>query len=599
MIEVVQSARLAEYVSERMNNRTRFWLLLALLFFSSDSRRLSTAFLSAAPSRSMEMMLEHVAEGSQSRVRIEARFAGEASGKTTLRLPSHWAGQNELYKCIANLKVLSPGATLGDGAEPHRKLITHAAGQALHIQYELIQDDPKVLAPGRGAGYRPVVQPGWFHWIGHTAWVLPDWPLDEAASIALDWRKLPAGWSLASSFGANQRQQRFRASRHDFEHAVFVGGDFRVKRAAVRGKPVFVALRGPWNFTDDEFLALVARVVELEREFWRDFDYAHYLVTLLPLETRPGFRSIGGTGLHDSFASFVIPNVKLDDLKFLITHEYFHNWNTLGIGRMKEPEQLRYWFSEGFSDYYTWLLQLRGGLISLDDYVADFNQALREYYLSPVNTADNQRVQREFFSNGEIGRLPYWRGRFLAAAWNAEIKRKSDGKQSLDDAMRELHRVGRSRKNLEISEKTINEAVRRYTGADMLPQVAKHIDRGELIAPAPDSLGPCAELESVRVGAYELGFDLDALRAKSVIAGVQPGTAAYDAGLRDGQKALRRSIYVGDPTKPVELTIKDGEQEKAVKYLPVSRDQKMIPQFKLKAGLSQPQRDACLRWLAK
>jgi len=582
-----------------MIKRTLFSLLLTLLLFSSNSRSINHAAVSGAPSRSMEMTLEHIASGSQPRVRIEARFAGDTSGKTTLRLPSKWAGQSELHKCIANLKVLSPGATLTDGAELHRKVITHVPRQQLQIRYELIQDNPKVLAPGRGAGYRPVVQPGWIHWIGHTAWVLPDWPLDDPASIKLDWRKLPAGWSVSNSFGASEREQKFRASRLELEHAVFVGGDFRVKRAAVRGKPVFVALRGQWSFTDDEFLALIARIVEMEREFWRDFDYSHYLVTLLPLESRPGFVSIGGTGLTDSFATFVVPNVKLDDLKFLITHEYFHNWNTLGIGRMKEPEQLRYWFSEGFTDYYTWLLQLRGGLISLEDYVADFNTALREYHLSPVNTADNQRVQREFFSNGEIGRLPYWRGRFLAAAWDAEIKRKSSGKQSLDDAMRDLHRAGRKQKGFEISEETINEFVRRYTGVDMSPQIAKYIDRGELIAPAPDSIGPCAQLESASAGEYELGFDLDALRTKAVIAGVKPGSAAHEAGLRDGQKVPRRSIYAGDPTKPVELTIKDGDQEKVIKFLPVSRNQKMVLQFKLKAGLSEPQRAACLQWLGK
>jgi predicted metalloprotease with PDZ domain len=581
-----------------MNNRTIFCLPATLLFllFSSDSPWFDPAI---AASRSMEMTLEHLADGPQPRIRIEARFDGDRSGATTLRLPNQWAGQSKLYNCITNLKVLTPGAALGDGPEPHRKRITHAPGQPLRIQYELIQDDPKTLAPGRGAGYRPVVQPGWFHWIGHTAWMLPDWPLDEPASIELDWRTPPAGWTLASSFGAGQSRESPLLSPGEFEHAVFVGGDFRVRQAAVRGKPVFVALRGNWNFTDEQFLAHVARIVELERGFWRDFDYAHYLITLLPLESRANFLSIGGTGLTNSFATFVVPNVKLDDLTFLLTHEYFHNWNTLGIGRMKDPEQLRYWFSEGFTDYYTWLLQVRGKLISLEAYVANFNETLREYFLSPVNTADNARVQREFFSNGEIGRLPYWRGRFLAANWNADIKRKSDGRQSLDDAMRDLHRAGRNQKNFEISEASVNQFVRRYTGADMLPQVAKYIDRGELIAPAPDSLGPCATLESVRAGEYESGFDLDALRSKNVIAGVKPGSAAAEAGLRDGQKVLRRSIHVGDPTKPIELTIREGEQEKAVTYLPVSRNQITIPQFKLKAGLNEAQRKACLEWLGK
>lgn len=413
------------------------------------------------------------------------------------------------------------------------------------------------------------------------------------------WINLPPDWSLSNSYGTNQARQEFRASMNGMRNAVFLGGDFQVRQTAVREKPVYIAMRGKWEFKAEEFISLVAKIVELEREFWDDFDHPYYLVTLLPLESRGMGMSIGGTGLINSFATFVTPNAPIERLRFLIAHEYFHNWNTQGIGRMKEPEQLRYWFSEGFTDYYTWLLLLRGGLVSLDQYVTEFNQMLREYYLSPVNTADNQRVRQEFFSNGNISKLPYWRGRLLAAEWNAAIKRKS-GRSSLDDVMRDLFRTGRKQKGFELSETSINESIKPYLGQEVLPQITKHIEQGELIVPDREALGPCAQLESTAIGEFEAGFDLGTLRAKNIIAGVKPESAAYQAGLRDGQVVIRRTIpSLDDPAKPIELTIKDGEQQKTISYLPASRNKKMIPQFRLKAELTSEQRARCLQWLGK
>ncbi|MCJ7617326.1 MAG: hypothetical protein MUO43_12405 [Desulfobacterales bacterium] len=68
------------------------------------------------------------------------------------------------------------------------------------------------------------------------------------------------------------------------------------------------------------------------------------------------------------------------DLKYLFAHELFHTWNTGKLGVRQNPEQLIYWFSEGFTGYYARLLLLRAGLITIEEYVSDYNDKLIRYY---------------------------------------------------------------------------------------------------------------------------------------------------------------------------------------------------------------------------
>ena len=119
-------------------------------------------------------------------------------------------------------------------------------------------------------------------------------------------------------------------------------------------------------------------------------------------------------------------------------HELFHDWNPQQLGRMPDPEQSHYWLSEGFTDYYTYVLLRRSGLSTADEYLAHYNTLLREYHLSPARDADNDRIVREFWSDPNVGHLPYWRGALLAMKWDAEIRAATAGRASLDDVMRDL-----------------------------------------------------------------------------------------------------------------------------------------------------------------
>ncbi len=557
----------------------RHAVFLALLLAVAPTAVFAHADAPAALDIAYTMTVMAAADGT--RLTVDVTFRGNASGATEIELPSAWGGQEHLYDCIRNLAVLSQGATLADGASPSVKNVTHRPGQKLALRYEIVQDVPGVPSAGRSITYRPIVQPTYVHLIGHAAFVTPAIDASTPVHATFAWRGLPRDWSVATSYGAGSRTQRFTGLLGDLQHSIFVAGDFRLRTLSIRSKPVVVAMRGRWKFTDDDFNQLVAKVFTIEREFWNDFNYPYYVITLIPLEGSPGQYSIGGTALKNSFATFVTTNAAIEDLKHLLAHELFHNWNPESLGRLREPEQYMYWFSEGFTDYYTYELLRRSGLFTEQQYVDHYNELLRQYYLSPVRTADNERILKDFFADQDVGRLPYWRGALIAMTWDAEIRSATGGKRSLDDFMRAVRARAQSTANFEVSNESLAALARDELGRDPSPDLEHYAVKGELIAPPPAGLGPAYELVPVEIATFELGVDLDAIVKKKLITDVKVESAAYDAGLRDGQTIVRRKpIHVGDASQPVEITVQDGAAEKTITYLPRSRATISVPQYR-------------------
>ena len=49
-------------------------------------------------------------------------------------------------------------------------------------------------------------------------------------------------------------------------------------------------------------------------------------------------------------------------------HEHFHTW-VGGKIRNDKQEELNYWWSEGFTDYYSRVLALRSGGLSIEKFI--------------------------------------------------------------------------------------------------------------------------------------------------------------------------------------------------------------------------------------
>lgn len=517
-------------------------------------------------------------EPAGSAFRVSIAFAGEADGTTNLQLPNEWGGQRELYKSVRNVSV-SAGAILNDTDEPFAKTISHKPGQKVTVIYEIAQDFQGQLK--NAVRYRAVTDANYIHWIGNAIWVLPEWDDQAEADVSIEWKGFPKTWTVANSFATGKRKQKRQAKLGELRSSIFVAGDFRLAATKSKGNDINVAIRGKWQFTDAELAEMIRKVIETERDFFADHSQKYYLVTLVPIDEGPNAMSLGGTGLTDSFALFATPNATIPRFRGLLAHEYVHNWIPGRLGRMPETEQSLYWFSEGFTEFYTYKLLLRGGLITPAEYVAAYNERIREYYMMPVRTAPNERIVKDFWTDRNVQRLPYLRGFLFATNLDADIKRASNGTSSLDDAIRELFEASKA-KPQPLSFESLAAHFSKHLGTDATPMIKQYLIDGELISPRAEALGNGILQETVETPIFELGFDFDKFAKDRVVADLNPNSAAYAAGLRNGQQRNGGvSLAFGDTTKEVELKVMDGEGEKTIKFMPVARERAKVPQYRL------------------
>jgi predicted metalloprotease with PDZ domain len=522
---------------------------------------------------------------------IELLFKGGAEGRTMLKLPSDWAGQKRLYDGIRSICADSPEVVIHGGDAPEVRLVEHRAGQTVRISYQLHQDSNSDLnSPGRC--FRPILHSEYFHLIGEAMFVHPDWDETIPMRIDLHWRNIPSHWTLSNSFGANQRVQSISRPLKQLRHAIYVGGDFRINQTLISENSLYTAIRGCWKFSDEEFAELVKTITRTEREFWNDADFPYFLVTLIP--TGEKCCSYAGTGLTDSFAAFISTDKPIDiRLKHLLAHEMLHTWNGRKI-RRRQPEELVYWFSEGFTDYYTRLLLLRSGLITLEEYLTDYNKVISEYYCSPYRNEKNDRILKDYWNIRDIKRLPYQRGDILAHNWNAAIRHGSCRKFSLDDVMIDLLKAAR-KDGVVVEASTINELITPYLKRGILDEIMQYIDDGVLMRPDVGALGPGFELKAVETRKFDLGFDYQACLSTNLVSGLRSESRAFEAGLRNGQEIIGRSIFFGNPTKPAEIKVRDREGAKTVRFLPAG-EAIVIPQYTLDSQRFEKEKRECLLW---
>jgi predicted metalloprotease with PDZ domain len=165
-------------------------------------------------------------------------------------------------------------------------------------------------------------------------------------------------------------------------------------------------------------------------------------------DDRKDRHSLGGTALTDSFALYLSKEYTLapgsDDegrVAQLLAHEYFHRWNGGKIG-LEKPEELGYWWSEGFTDFFARRILLRCGLLDPPAYVRRVNESLENYWKSPVRHEPNARIAAGFWKRRDFADLPYRRGDLVALLLDHEIRATTNGERSLDDFFREtLQRV--------------------------------------------------------------------------------------------------------------------------------------------------------------
>ncbi len=547
--------------------------------------------LAATPPVDAYRLAPVVENGKVTALSITLTLPADADGETRLELPSEWGGGEKLWRFVKD-----PVVAGGVLSTPDEKtwVIKSKPRAPLSVRYRVISAyDGKPPLDSVNYG-QPIVGPEGFYVIGHTIFVRPEGRDGDTPRFSWD----PAGSDLR--LASDLQGLSKTASLDDLSASVAMGyRDLTLIERDAGGAPLRVAVRGKFGFTDAAFADMAAQTIGAVRAFWGD-GKEPFLVTLVGQNGPPGWTSYRGTGLGDAFAVISTQQVKLDEYRLFLAHEYFHTWNAYRLGGLKDgpDEPLGYWFSEGFTDYYARRVSLRAGLIDLETFVAAWNKALEAYALSPARDAANSEIAARFWTDNSVQKLPYQRGAQIAVLMEGHLKARG----GLDGVMLAMRDYAKGRDPAEWDHAAATlfpRIVKARTGIDVTPELDRYAARGETIVLPPDAFGGCLTVETVSRPAYDAGFDEAATRKAMTITGVDPNGPAWAAGLRDGMKYLgRQGGRAGDGSVEVGQAVEDGGAKRLIRYLPQGKGTVTLQRIVVPKDLAPEVRAACVKAVA-
>ena len=154
----------------------------------------------------------------------------------------------------------------------------------------------------------------------------------------------------------------------------------------------------------------------------------------------------------------------------LVAHEVFHIW----LGKTIGFKWQEYWFSEGFTEYYSRIVCTRLGLTSESDFFRDL-ESKWESYLSRQGELSIREAGEDKSANRE---LVYQGGSLIAAALDLQIRSLTQNWKSLDDVMKQMYREF----GLTGSKYTMRDVIRivsQVVGEDLEPFFCKYVSGTE------------------------------------------------------------------------------------------------------------------------
>ena len=593
---------------------------LALLLGASHAWAKPAAPASAsATACDLQWTLQPRLDASPRHLEASLSFPAEGRTRTRLMLPTEWAGVSDQAQQVVAFRAGAAHQQVLPGDGPAERVVVHGPGERVTVRWRVLQrksasGEPQIQR--HRDLYVPQFAEGWFQFFGHGVIVLPQgWEGSREGRMCLQVQGLPAGSLVASSHGSSRQGRlalRLNGSASAWRDALYLGGPaLSMQTRQVAGSPVHTVLHpasGHFAFSEQRFADGVATLIGTHRQFWGDHRAQPLLVLLRANTSDEG--NYGGTAVHQALAmhgakDFQVPGQGFD---FLVGHEHLHTWIPERFGAMTEgqaeDEALRYWFSEGFTNFYTHRLLLRSGLWNLERYAQELNLHLAEIHASPVREADNQRVLADFFRDEDVSKLPYRRGEFLALRWHrALLAQQRPG--GLDSVMRRLMLPlqegpapagANSTEALRLATDRLLDALDGPLAGQARADVAQVVDRGQPISWDDGSLGPCFSLQWVSRPRFSLGFERRSME-RGVLEGVDPQGPAHAAGLRDGMPLAALSVQFGRTDRPVKLSWLDAQgRANAVEYAPVSAQMLQLPQYSPRPqALANP---ACRAWFS-
>jgi predicted metalloprotease with PDZ domain len=403
--------------------------------------------------------------------------------------------------------------------------------------------------------------------------------------------RLPAGWQVTTALKGPASGVYRAGDYHELADAMTFVGRYSLDSLQAGGKWIRIAVWPATDYTPAVARNLrngVTKMAPVQNRIMGGSD-APYDVYTVFFNVIHGPIDFGGGLEHSSSQydimpalAFADPSGNLGDFMYpLLSHEFFHLWN---VKRIRPAEMWPYdyhaeqytpllWWSEGVTDYYADITNLRSGLWSADQFLANavsnINQV--EAAREPWSAEDGSEATwiHEVYVNSS--QLYYPKGSLLGFLLDISIRDATDNAHNLDQVMRTLYtRYYRQNKGF-LTADLLNELrtagmpdvdtfYRRYIdGRDSLPYEAV-VAKAGLVSHRDVVTSPFVGVSTAPSPSGGMAVQSVSPGSSAEAAGVQPGDVVTNVGGipvtsdQDWGGAFR-TRYRGKAGQPLTITV--------------------------------------------
>jgi predicted metalloprotease with PDZ domain len=357
-----------------------------------------------------------------------------------------------------------------------------------------------------------------------------------------------SGWRIATGMTPGTAPRTFTAPNyHDLVDMPFFVGKFDLDSTRVGNRWLRLAaypsgsIPAPVRARD---FAQLGKIIEAQGAVFGEIPFQNYTILQIADST---FGGISGLEHQNSHVDVTNPAaIGQPILTTIYAHEIFHAWN---VKRMRPADLWPYqyareqptswlWVSEGVTDYYADLSQVRSGVIDSAGFFALTAEKMAEVANARPVALEDASLTTWVHPEDGTAYIYYPKGSLAGFMLDVLIRDASDNRKSLDDVMRQVYQESYKRGKGFTSDQWWGAVSAAAGGKSFADFYTKYIDGREAFP--WDTILPLAglrlTLDTLRMPTLGVSTaaDSEGIRVESVA----PGSSADQAGVRPGDYLL-------------------------------------------------------------
>jgi len=367
---------------------------------------------------------------------------------------------------------------------------------------------------------------------------------DFPASVTVN---TEAGWKIVTGMTSAGAHRYTASNYHDLVDMPFFVGQFDLDSAQISGTWVRFATYPAGSVTGGPRVAVweaLKRAIPAEVKVFGEVPWTTYSVLQI---VDPSYS--GGSGLEhqNSHVDVLGPGMLgTPVLPSLYSHEIFHAWN---VKRLRPSDMWPYrydteqptpllWISEGITDYYADLAEVRGGIVDANGFYAMTDDKISEVTATPAAALEDASLSTWIHPRDGTGYIYYSKGSLAGLLIDVMVRDASDNHSSLDDVMRTLYNAAYKNGRGFTSDEWWATVTKAANGKSFADFYARYIDGRE---PFPyDKVLPLAGLRLAHDTAHVPQLGIASLQDSSGlhVTQVVPESSAAAAGVQPGDQLI-------------------------------------------------------------